>query len=75
MISSITEPETVRRILAHLGLRTEPYGFEPARPVPQAELWTGRRPRGSAQRAPRSQGWVSVSVMEDGPRFRKSGFG
>ena len=38
MISSITEPETIRRILAHLDLRTEPYAFEPARPPPQAEL-------------------------------------
>ena len=38
MISSITEPETISRILAHLGLRTEPYEFAPARPPPQTEL-------------------------------------
>ena len=38
MISSITEPETIRRILAPLDLRTEPYAFAPARPPPQAEL-------------------------------------
>lgn len=38
MISAITEAATIRRILLHLGLRTEPYSFEPARSPPQAEL-------------------------------------
>ena len=38
MIPSITEAETIKRILTHLGLRTEPYGCEPARPPPQTEL-------------------------------------
>ncbi len=38
MISSITEAVTIRRVLTHLGLRTEPYGFAPVRPPPQAEL-------------------------------------
>ena len=38
MIASIAESETTTRILGHLSLRTEPYGFEPARPPQQAEL-------------------------------------
>ena len=38
MISTITDPVTIRRILGHLGLRTESYSFEPARSPPQAQL-------------------------------------
>ena len=38
MISTITDPATIRRILGHFGLRTEPYAFDPARPPPQAKL-------------------------------------
>lgn len=38
MISSITDPSTIRRILDHFGLRTEPYALDPARPPPQAAL-------------------------------------
>ena len=50
-------PETIRRILAHLGSRTEPYGFEPARSPPQAELdWLHAMSAGCAYLAGSPQG-------------------
>ena len=60
MISSIAEPKTIRRILAHLGLRTEPYGSGQG-VHRRRRSWTDRRPRGSAQGATRGCGCESVS--------------
>ena len=34
----VFDPSTIRRIPSHLGLRTEPYAFDPARSPPQTQL-------------------------------------
>jgi hypothetical protein len=37
-IATITDPIVIRKVLAHLGLRTEPPALAPARPNPQTRF-------------------------------------